>query len=106
MTNELEKQFFNEFDIKPKDFKHCDWDSWCPYPNKIICDDACPYFKTYMRGYPEITPNILLKLICILSPYCYSSGENIQHLKESVLKWCIKYKEDIKYQVRTLFKEG
>ena len=69
MTNELEKQFFKEFDIKPKDFKHCDWDSWCPYPNKIICDDACPYFKTYMRGYPEITPNILLKLICILTKF-------------------------------------
>ena len=112
MTNELEKQFFKEFDIKPKDFKHCDWDSWCPYPNKIICDDACPYFKTYMRGYPEITPNILLKLICILTKFY---GElvleqclDVKDLKEQVLNIFIRtsYKANFKQEVRTLFEEG
>lgn len=112
MTNELEKQFFKEFDIKLKDFKHCNWDSWCPYPDKIICDDACPYFKTYMRGYPEITPNILLKLICILTRFY---GElvleqclDVNDLKEQILNIFIRtsYKDNFKHQVRTLFEEG
>ena len=95
MTNELEKQFFNTLNIEPigcNDNKNCTGTLDCTQcPNAI---------------YPQITDRILLELICILNPYCYSSGENIQHLKESVLKWCIKYKEDIKHQVRTLFEEG
>ena len=91
MTNDLEKQFFSTFGIEP----NCKFVKYC---------DDCTKCGCY--HYPRITPEILLELICILNPYCYPSGKNIQHLKESVLEWCIKYKDDIKHQVRTLFEEG
>ena len=100
MTNELEKQFFQCFGIEPKCQNTFINPSKCPFNKSRECCDcvSCEY--------PQITDRILLELICILDPYCYSSGKNIQHLKESVLEWCIKYKEDIKHQVRSLFEEG
>ena len=103
MTNELEKQFFDTFGIEPRGKKcTCDVKDFakCTTYYCTSCE------KALKKDYPQITDRILLELICILNPYCYSGGENIQHLKESVLEWCIKYKEDIKHQVRTLFEEG
>lgn len=107
--SEIEKQFFKTFGINPK--KQCYyWD--CPYStgeiekdtpiNERDCENCINPDK---EVYPQIIDRILLELICILSPYCYPSGKNIQHLKESILEWCIKYREYIKYQVQAIFKE-
>lgn len=99
MNNDLTKTFFDTFGIEPK--QTCGRMGVCNnYVNYNDCN-GCNSYK-----YPQITDRILLELICILNPYSYPSGENIQHLKEGVLKWCIKFKNDIKQQVQALFKEG
>lgn len=93
MTTDLEKQFFDTFGIKEKYASHY--------------DELYPDFKHYTMDYPKITDRILLELICILSnvvmfvvlPY------NIEQLRENILKYCIKYSDDIKHQVQALFKE-
>ena len=121
MTNELEKQFFDTFGIEPinyiKDFPTRE--KAAAFGRKITgipkhskgkfeigsYTNNIDIFQVHWKEYPQITDRILLELICILDAYCYSSGKNIQYLKESVLEWCIKYKEDIKHQVRTLFEE-
>ena len=122
MINELEKKFFDTFGIEPKFKGYSNTEELSTggvipcgnikYFNTIEEMDKANYWCFSMRElddedkeYPQITDHILLKLICILNPYYYPSGENIQHLKEGILEWCIKYKEDIKHKVRTLFEE-
>ena len=88
-----DKQFFDTFGIEPigcKDNENC--------TGTLDCRTQCPNAE-----YPQITDRILLELICILNPFCYPSGQNIQHLKESVLDWCITFKDDIEQQVQALF---
>lgn len=94
MTTELEKQFFDTFGIEAK-YK-CTRDGNCYF-------QECSKCGWYIRTYPQITDHILLELICILNPYAYPSGKNIQHLKEGILEWCIKFKNDIKHQVQAIF---
>lgn len=91
MTTDIEKRFFETFGIE----KRCEFDKYC---------EDCKTCGCY--HYPRLTDRILLELICILNPFCYPSGQNIQHLKESVLDWCITFKDDIEQQVQALFKEG
>ena len=111
MVVELEKQFFNTFNIEPigcNDNKNC--------TGALDCTQ-CPNAK-----YPQISDRILLELICILSEwrsYCCSDytikANNITILKEDVINDCLelfkwyefkKCGKDIKHQVRTLFEEG
>ena len=88
MTNELEKQFFDTFGIEPK-----------------------PLFST-RNGYtddhyiyPQITDTHYLKLICALGSI-YLCVENEDDVKNHILKHCIRHKDFIKHQVRSLFEEG
>ena len=93
MTTDLERTFFDTFGIDPigcNDNENC--------TGTLDCRTQCPNAE-----YPQITDRILLELICILNPFCYPSGQNIQHLKESVLDWCITFKDDIEQQVQALF---
>lgn len=117
MTNELEKTFFDTFEIEP----NADiW--WCENDNKICdcdydCDETC---RTHKTGYPQISDRRLLELICILlsnnSPYMFKLGDwDVEKLKDTILTMCIKLpdflewedtSDNFKHQVRTLFEEG
>lgn len=104
MTNELEKQFFDTFGIKPditSCYHHCEKDLNCKECNeaKVI--------------YPQITDSILLNLICIATAseitVEFKRIKNVEHLKEVVLNYCIRrygyclHKDNFKQRVRTLF---
>lgn len=92
MTNELEKQFFQCFGIKPSTkYDYC----WKSEENKD-------------KLYPQITDRILLELIIILGTICTVFDKNVDDLKENVLKNLIELSEryHIYNQVRTLFEEG
>ena len=126
MTNELEKQFFDAFEIKPNNmckyakygydgtegtWYFCDKNQkecWT-YPSNTTCKDK-------MTSYPKITDSILLELICILGNTSYflitddGLPIDVDGLKKSVLhSLTLQAKVDknkvLKYQVRTLFKE-
>ena len=79
MTNELEKTFFDTFDIEEKEL-----------------------------GYPEITDHILLEMIIILGTICTVFDKNVDDLKENVLKNLIEFSGRylVYNQVRALFEEG
>ena len=87
MTNEVEKQFFNTFEIEERELE---------YPDNF----------TY---YPEITDRILLELICIAhtSPVITFVSRDVKSLKEEVLMVLCNWvnNRNIKHQVRTLFEE-
>ena len=98
MTNELEKQFFQCFGIKPSTkYDYC----WKSEENKD---------KLYL----QITDRILLELICICNStyingytnYFMATGKTKEELKEEILKKCIALSKDIKHQARTPFEEG
>lgn len=105
MTNELEKQFFETFGIKPKSYLVCTscWDCIDAQP----CEQ-CHYGKLIEDEYPKITDHHYLQLICKLSGVCcphFAFERDISELKETILKFCIHYKYQLKHQVRTLFEE-
>lgn len=121
MTNELEKQFFDTFGIEPK-WKSEQCDGW-------MRTTAVAYFTNLEEAkkfgivfqeepeYPQITDRILLELICIdfnENPYkCRGGQASVAEVKERILSDFIHEfendlyldKEDIKHQVRTIFKE-
>ena len=128
MTTDLEKQFFDTFEIEPAYFYECSYkdkldfglnpsDDECPAKTSNIRCDACNLGKKVLVGYQAITDSILLELICLLSAYFSLEQENwfrkctsIKELKDWVLKAFIEVeKRSIsiipKYQVQALFKE-
>lgn len=91
MTNELEKQFFDAFGIKPD-----------------VISAPNYHWEDYVMQYPQISDRILLELICIIGSI-YICTQDIESLKEHILVQCMNtqmYGGDIKHQVRTLFEEG
>ena len=107
MTNELEKQFFDTFGIEPYD-RYLS----CTENLEVDCNRNCNCCDKAedVYCYPQISDSILLELICILNTRpVYASnahGTNVYDLKNYVLKRCIYEVDNIKHQVRTLFKEG
>lgn len=101
MTTELEKQFYKTFGIEPTIYSL--WDSK---------ETQIKNFKSY-EVYPEITDRVLLELICIYNStytngyanYSLLNERNVEKLKEQILKNCLIVRDDIKKQVRSLFKE-
>ena len=106
------QEFFETFGIEPKicTLDKCRWtyeefDSSCNY---------CQFSKNRPSGYPEITAEILLELIIILSgvmPVKFAFERSIDDVKTVVLNYAINYKKrninhfyDIDEQVRKLFK--
>lgn len=107
MTNELEKKFFDTFGIEPIEFKSCDIDTFCPYPEKECETDTCPYYITYKIDYPQITDRTLLKLICIANKYYIDlEGTDIETIKNSLLENFMFFKIDVKEDIRELFEEN
>ena len=112
MIDELEKIFFNTFNIEPigcNDNKNC---------TGVLDCTQCPNVK-----YPQITDHILLELICIRCKELISiikvRGNNLEELKSYILQtsahWYTYYSslpvhkeraDNFKRRVRTLFEEG
>ena len=130
MTTELEKQFFQCFGIKPKKTITCvieeDWlndyhlkiwypiSDWmknnAPCKGEKECSNKCNCYQV-KNTYPQITDNILLKLICYITVQQYqlviSNKRTIDDLKKYILKKCIKdysKNEYLKHQVQAIFK--
>ena len=103
MTNELEKEFFQCFEIEPsgkkctcdvKDFAKC---------TTYYCT-SCE--KALKKEYPQISDRILLELICIANEaYIDLEGTDIETMKNSLLENFIFFRRDVYDQVRTLFEE-
>ncbi len=87
MTTELEKQFFDMFNINP-------------------------YFDPYLGDtYPQITDRHYLELICALNKLIdekYGEYETFisfdyKNLKEEILRECLIHREELKHQVQAIF---
>ena len=113
MTTDLEKTFFDTFEIESK--KGCTaYDKLEEHEADVICNDECSECLYFDDVYPCITDRILLELICIISSNPISvlfepmlSGiKEVELLKNSILLTCIANEDVIKHQVRTLFEEG
>lgn len=105
ITN-IERQFFETFGIKPE-YKTCIF-KYCKNKKEYDCEN-CNDREWY---YPEITSDILLELICILSKYQKDRGLlleiyeiSLNELKEEILEMIIFHNKDLNYQVKSLFKE-
>ena len=132
MANELEKKFFNAFEIKPKYtylvtdmFYTSDSHSYEVTKNDLIKyfgDKNCGRYKVMEvhKTYPQITDRILLNLICIANEYeNYSETTNIENIQARTLRILLRaekfydknhYGSDRQYKklvkrVRKLFKE-
>lgn len=122
-TNELERQFFDTFGIKPKytylvtdTFYTDDSHTYGATKNDLIdCFEGknCGRYKVVKvyKTYYQITSDRLLELVCVLTRFY---GElvleqclDVKDLKEQVLNIFIRtsYKDNFKHQVRKLFKE-
>ena len=119
MTTEIERQFFDTFEIKPNNmckyakygyegsegtWYFCDKsqkECWT-YPSDTTCKDK-------VISYPQITDNILLELICIAhtSPIITFVSRDVKSLKEEVLMVLCHWvnNRNIKQQVQALFEE-
>ena len=128
MTSELEKQFFDTFGIKAKEYKACDS---FPCGNPRAKCGNCKDYKLYKTEYPQITDRILLELMELLmkqqatefyyhDEYLFSSKllcsnrptcNRVKNLRELVLRTanCLggftPLKNKMLKQVRTLFEE-
>ena len=132
MTNELEKQFFSTFGIEPKYEDACTvedkyWDNEelaneygtfdqnmnCKCDDQENCTTECSC--AYQREvYPQITSDILLELIFILTTLLDTTvyedvfvtiAKNREELKKDIFQECMLYKQHIKHKVRRLFEE-
>ena len=122
MTTDLEKQFFDKFEIEPIKRRTCSNAGDCPDEYSITCD-TCDYWRVIREDYPEITDRILLGLILINmhNEDLFGYPTNIQELKDNTLKQLIEtynkfsicvtcdgeYQQsarNIKHQVQELFK--
>ena len=131
MTNELEKTFFDTFEIEPKVLIFKTMDCACGCHDCKNCDK---YKNNFSKTYPQITDRILLELIKILSKeFIFKMFNNFDDDWALMLntrdkdeqKWfvsCNGFKDallsllmnvcncsdadNIKHQVRTLFEGG
>lgn len=105
MITDLEKTFFDTFELT---YESCTDNFWNPC--KFEECNKCPHRE---ERYPQMTSDILLDLICILSsnPICIlfesmlSGIKEVELLKNSILLTCIANRDTIKQQVQALFKE-
>lgn len=103
----IEKEFFVTFGIEP--FIYCCKPRLdCSARSEGTCAKECEYYSGIL--YPQITAEILLKLICIGStiyPYCLNYCETKEELKDFILNFFIRHKKEVnKKQVKALFEEG
>lgn len=115
MTTEIEKQFFDTFNIEPKELIFRTMNCACGCHDCKNCDK---YKNNLQKIYPQITDRILLELICIHNTYPRTRLYSLDYesLKKEILKDLINEQEsielktycvfnDMKQQVQELFKE-
>ena len=118
MTTEIERTFFDTFEIKPKSVKRTLKLAMQGYDESDLPEDLKQFISSQAQVYnvyPQITDRILLELICIATAseitVEFKGIKNVEHLKEVVLNYCIKrygyclHKDKFKHQVCTLFEE-
>ena len=126
MTNELERTFFDTFEIEPKSVKRTLKLAMQGYDESDLPEDLKQFISSQAQVYnvyPEITDRILLELICILNQIDldfygeddYFTAINYEGLKKEVIAKCKRLAdknayseytgEHIKAQVQALFKE-
>ena len=127
MTNELERTFFDTFEIEPKSVKRTLKLAMQGYDESDLPEDLKQFISSQAQVYnvyPQITDRILLELICIINQmdlYFYDElyyfmAFNYKDLKEEVISKCKRLAdknalsevtgEHIKHQVCALFEEG
>ena len=111
MTTNLEKQFFETFEIELIEDGTCDMDEECRNTDCNTCQRINKF------NYPQITDRILLELVCLISQHI-TYIDTIEKLKtvEELKTWILEEviyqykhygtKSTIKHQVRTLFEDG
>ena len=119
MTNELERTFFDTFEIEPKSVKRTLKLAMQGYDESDLPEDLKQFISSQAQVYnvyPEITDRILLELICILgnTSYFLITDDGLQidvdGLKKSVLHSLtlqVKFDKNkyLKQQVRALFEK-
>lgn len=111
---EIEKQFFKTFEIKPHTI-------YTPRTCACGCHDCknCERYKQkFKQKYPQITDRILLELICIHNTYCRTHLYSLDYesLKKEILEDLINEQatrelkpyyafDDMKQQVQEIFKK-
>lgn len=126
MTTEIERTFFDTFEIKPKSVKRTLKLAMQGYDESDLPEDLKQFISSQAQVYnvyPEITDRILLELICILNQVDldfygeddYFTAINYEGLKKEVIARCKRLAdknayleftgEHIKAQVQALFKE-
>ena len=117
MTTDIEKQFFETFNIEKRQID-------CEQLLRLDCKD-CKTCKYSVYEYPEITDRIHLNLCCILlkynSPYGFGVNYNwtLELHKDRTLQNCIltypfikgfekdeEFAEQFKTEIKALFEEG
>lgn len=97
--SEIEKQFFETFEIEPKyKFKGCENGiTFYTYGCDIPSCKGCPK-EIREKEYPQITDHVLLELICILNDFegIDVKATTVNELKEELLKQAI---EPLKYTI-------
>ena len=126
MTNELERTFFDTFEIEPKSVKRTLKLAMQGYDESDLPEDLKQFISSQAQVYnvyPQITDRTLLKLICIFNQIDldyygeddYFTAINYEGLKKEVIAKCKRLAdknayseftgEHIKTQVQALFKE-
>lgn len=113
MTSKIEKQFYETFRIKKKEYVQC-LSIGCKHPNKD-CKD-CEFHDVRKTDYPRMTDRMLLELICLSSIYLWGiHPKTVNELKDVLLEKYIEYvnlmaneneKQEYIHQVQKLFKEN
>ena len=95
MTTEIERTFFDTFEIKPKSVKRTLKLAMQGYDESDLPEDLKQFISSQAQVYnvyPQITDHILLELICLLADLYDSNSygypllsKDINELKEDVL---------------------
>ena len=126
MTTEIERTFFDTFEIKPKSVKRTLKLAMQGYDESDLPEDLEQFISSQAQVYnvyPKITNRILLELVCIFNQIDldfygeddYFTAINYEGLKKEVIAKCKRLAdknayseftgEHIKAQVQALFKE-
>jgi len=108
MITNLEKQFFETFDIETKEKSYC-WTTYCSRKPSINFSD-CEICRNCKNGrfytVPEITDRHYLQLLCWVNERRILPSGNVEDLKKYILnELCVMTVTDkFKHQVQALFK--
>lgn len=120
MTNELEKKFFDTFEIKPKytylvtDMFYTDNSHTYGATKNDLIDyfegKSCGRYKVIKvyKSYPQITDTHYLKLVCmllnVLDGMDVYVNYDVEKVKEKTLRLLMTFQDDVYSQVQELFK--